>query len=149
MATQDAIRQEKQRVSEWLAQLDTEREQLAGQLHELEVAERVLMQFDKRAVRGEGRRREALATTTPAAGGARSARRPRPMAPVVPPLRDAILKAVEAHPQGITAKEVLAYVSQEFGLTVRPNHLGMALQRHRRAGRLEIRDQYWYLPRSR
>jgi len=29
-----------------------------------------------------------------------------------------------------------------------PNHLGMALQRHRRAGRLENRDQRWYLPAS-
>jgi hypothetical protein len=33
-------------------------------------------------------------------------------------------------------------------MTVRPNHLGMALQRHRRAGRLELRDQRWYLPRA-
>jgi hypothetical protein len=31
-------------------------------------------------------------------------------------------------------------------MTVRPNHLGAALQRHRRAGRLENRDQRWYLP---
>jgi hypothetical protein len=51
-------------------------------------------------------------------------------------------------PRGATANEVLAYVSHEFGLKVRPNHLGMALQRHRRAGRLELRDQSWYLPRS-
>jgi hypothetical protein len=34
------------------------------------------------------------------------------------------------------------------GMTVRPNHLGIALQRHRRAGRLENRDQRWYLPAS-
>jgi len=31
--------------------------------------------------------------------------------------------------------------TREFGKNVRPNHLGMALQRHRRAGRLEFRDQ--------
>jgi putative ABC transport system permease protein len=55
---------------------------------------------------------------------------------------------VEARPQGASANEVLAHVSHEFGLKVRPNHLGMALQRHRRAGRLELRDQRWYLPRS-
>jgi hypothetical protein len=33
-------------------------------------------------------------------------------------------------------------------MTVRPNHLGIALQRHRRAGRLENRDQRWCLPAS-
>jgi hypothetical protein len=30
-------------------------------------------------------------------------------------------------------------------MTVRPNHLGMALQRHRRAGQLENRNQRWYV----
>jgi hypothetical protein len=33
-------------------------------------------------------------------------------------------------------------------MTVRPNHLGIALQRHRRAGRLESRDSRWYLPQA-
>jgi len=33
-------------------------------------------------------------------------------------------------------------------MAVRPNHLGIALQRHRRAGRLENRDQRWVLPYS-
>jgi hypothetical protein len=63
-------------------------------------------------------------------------------------VRDAVLKAVEARLQGAIASEILEYVLQEFGLKVRPNHLGMALQRHRRAGRLQLRDQRWYLPRS-
>jgi hypothetical protein len=42
MATLDEIGEEKQRVSERLARLDTERAQLADQLSELEVAELVL-----------------------------------------------------------------------------------------------------------
>ena len=63
-------------------------------------------------------------------------------------LSDAILKAVQAHGDGATANAVLNYLSREFGMTVRPNHLGIALQRHRRAGRLENRDQRWYLPAS-
>ena len=63
-------------------------------------------------------------------------------------LSDATLKAVQAHGEGATAGEVLNYLSREFGMTVRPNHLGIALQRHRRAGRLENRDQRWYLPPS-
>ena len=63
-------------------------------------------------------------------------------------LTDATLEAVQAHGEGATASEVLNYLSREFGMTVRPSHLGMGLQRHRRAGRLENRDQRWYLPHS-
>ena len=63
-------------------------------------------------------------------------------------MSDGILKAVQAHGEGATASEVLGYLSRELGMTVRPNHLGIALQRHRRAGRLENRDQRWYLPPS-
>jgi hypothetical protein len=59
---------------------------------------------------------------------------------------DASLKAVQAHSEGATPAELLNYLSREFGMTVRPNHLGAALQRHRRAGQLENRDQRWYLP---
>jgi len=60
-------------------------------------------------------------------------------------LSDATLKAVQAHGEGATASEVLNYLSTEFRMTVRPNHLGMALQRHRRAGPLENRNQRWYV----
>jgi hypothetical protein len=63
-------------------------------------------------------------------------------------LSDATLKAVQAHGEGATANEILAYLSRELGMTVRPNHLGIALQRHRRAGRLDNRDQRWHLPQS-
>jgi hypothetical protein len=63
-------------------------------------------------------------------------------------MSDGILKAVQAHGDGATANAVLNYLSREFGMAVRPNHLGIALQRHRRAGRLENRDQRWYLPPS-
>jgi hypothetical protein len=51
------------------------------------------------------------------------------------------------HANGASASEVLNYLSRKFGLTVRPNHLGSALLGHRRAGRLENRDQRWYMPR--
>jgi len=60
-------------------------------------------------------------------------------------LNDATLKAVQAHDEAATASEVLNYLSREFRMTVRPNHLGMALQRHRRAGRLDNRNQRWHL----
>ncbi len=61
-------------------------------------------------------------------------------------LGDATLRAVQAHGEGATAQEVLDYLSREFGMTVRPNHLGIALQRHRRSGHLESRNQRWYSP---
>jgi hypothetical protein len=61
-------------------------------------------------------------------------------------IREASLKAVQAHGAGATANEILNHLSSEFGVTVRPNHLGAALQRHRRTGQLENLDQHWYLP---
>jgi hypothetical protein len=72
-ATLDEIGQEKQRVSERLARLDTERARLADQLGELEIAERVLTRSG-RAVRTKRRRRGGLATPAPATGGEWSAR---------------------------------------------------------------------------
>ena len=61
-------------------------------------------------------------------------------------LSDATLRAVQAHGEGATPKEVLDYLAREFGMRVRPNHLGIALQRHRRAGNLqENRDHRWRL----
>jgi hypothetical protein len=38
------------------------------------------------------------------------------------PLRDAALKAVQAHAKGASANELIDYIAREFGLTVRPNH---------------------------
>ena len=144
MATLDEIGQEKQRVSERLARLDTERGRLADQLNELGVAERVLTEFGTRGLRT--RRRRERSTAAAPAGGEQRVRGGTQIGTVA--VRDAVLKAVEARPEGAAASEILAYVAQEFGLKVRPNHLGMALQRHRRAGRLELQDQRWYLPRS-
>jgi hypothetical protein len=145
MATLDEIGQEKQRISERLARLDGERTKLGDQLNELEIAERILARFGGKAEATERRRRGRPARTAPAAGGERSARR-RQQAPAVS-MSDAILKAVQED-DGATANTILDYMSREFGMTVRPNHLGIALQRHRRAGRLEHRDQRWYLPSS-
>ena len=146
MAALDEIGQQKQRISERLARLDAERTKLGDQLNELEIAERVLTRFGGKADTTEGRRRGRPARTAPAAGKRRSARG-RQQAPTVS-MSEAILKAIQTHGEGATASEVLNYLSREFGMTVRPNHLGIALQRHRRGGRLENRDQRWYLPQS-
>jgi transposase len=138
--------EEKQRISEWLGRLDAEREKLSAQLYELETAERVLARFGRKAVPTGKRGRARPAATAPPVGEKRKARGNQQMRGVS--LSDAILKAVQAHKEGATASEVLNYLSREFGMTVRPNHLGMALQRHRRAGRLDNRDQRWHLPPS-
>jgi hypothetical protein len=146
MATLDDIGQEKQRISERLARLDAKRTKLGDQFDELEITERVLARFgDKEATTGRpGRGRPAR--TAPASAGQRRARGGQ-QAPTVS-MSDGVLKAVQAHGDGATANAVLDYLSREFGMTVRPNHLGIALQRHRRAGRLENRDQRWFLPAS-
>ena len=152
MATLDEIGQEKQRVSERLARIEAERTKLADQLDELEITERVLTRFGGSADTAERRRRgrptrTAPARTAPAAGPQRRARGGQQAAASVS-LSDATLQAVKAHPDGATANDILNHLSREFGMTVRPNHLGIALQRHRRAGRLENRDQRWHLPAS-
>ncbi len=62
----------------------------------------------------------------------------------IPP--DRVIELGAEVEMGATAAEVLNYLSRKFGMTIRPNHLGMTLQRHRRAGQLENRNQRWYLP---
>ena len=144
MATLDEIGQEKQKVSERLARLDAEREKLGAQLNELEVAERVLTRFGK-VETTEKRRRGRPARTAPAPAPARGRTRAAQPTQAVS-LSDATLRAVQAHGEGATSSEVLSYLAREFGMAVRPNHLGIALQRHRRAGRLETRDSRWFMP---
>ena len=144
MATLDEISEEKQKLSERLARLDADRAKVAQQLEELEIAERVLSRFGM-AQPAERPRRGRLPATepTPAEPPSRSAKPASTLS-----LSDATIKAVEAHGGGATAAEVMNYLTRELGMSVRPNHLGIALQRHRRAGRLENRDSRWYLPHS-
>src|SRR5882724_8389543 len=136
------MEQEKQRISERLVRLDGEREKLSVQFSDLEVAERVLSRFGEKAVAVGKRRRARPAKTEPSASEERGARSKQRV--LVVSLNDAAFRAVQAHGEGATASDVLDYLSREFGLAVRPNHLGLALQRHRRAGQLEIRNQRWY-----
>src|SRR6267378_828140 len=115
------------------------------------IAERVLSRFGKQRGETQRRGRTAGSQSKQASGNgespgiipARRQRAARPEAQVVP-LGEAALRAVQAHSGGVSADAVRDYIAKQFGLTVRPNHLGMALQRHRRAGRLEIRDSRWH-----
>ena len=145
MATLDEIGEAKQRISERLARLDADRAKLAEQLNELEITERVLSRFGK----GEAtvpRRPGRPAKGAPASSGTRRQHADQP--PQGLSLSDATLQAVQRHPEGLSAGDVLVFLSRELGMSVRPNHLGIALQRHRRAGRLENRDQRWFLPQT-
>jgi hypothetical protein len=151
MSTLEEIGQERQKLSERLARLDAERSRLAEQLNELDVAERVLMRFstpEGRPRRRPGRPPRAAAAPAPQRPAARRRGRAAAAPTGQPSVSDAVLNTVRAHPEGLTADDVAKRLSSEFGLTVRPNHLGIALQRHRRAGRLEQRDQRWFPPRA-
>ena len=141
------IAQEKQRVSEQLEKVDAERSRLQDRLNELEVAERVLSRFGQKASTPRASARATAFQAKRPGDGPRPATRQLSAAhseAQLLPLGEATLRAVKAHSGGVSADEVRDYLSKHFGLTVRPNHLGMALQRHRRAGLLEIRDSRWH-----
>ena len=150
MSTLDDIAQERQLLAERLAKLDGERAKLAEQLAELEAAERVVSRFIKARPQPARRGRRAAAaeakTQTAGAAAPRRGRRGRRAAPKAAgvSLGEATLRAVAAHGHGISAEDVRKYLADQLGMPVRPNHLGMALQRHRRAGRLEQRDSLWF-----
>jgi hypothetical protein len=142
MSTLDEITKEKQLLGEALARVDAQREKLNSQLNELETAERVLARYSTgtqarktssakmpttgaRAAapaRLRGRRRIATAKS---AGGSRSS----------PSLNDQVL----ALATGKTQQEITAACKG-----ARPNHVGAAIARHKRAGRVEERDGKLY-----
>jgi CRP-like cAMP-binding protein len=142
MSTLDEITKEKQRVTDALARIDAQREKLASQLSELEATERVLARYSKgtrttrsastRATRADaparGRRRRRITSAGPTAGERTS-----------PSLGDQIL----ALATGKTPKEIAAACKG-----VRPNHVGIAIARYKRAGRIEERDGKLYATQS-
>jgi hypothetical protein len=145
MSTLDEIAKEKQRIGEALARADAQREKLTGQLSELEATERVLARYSKGAqtkeaaaaktptattkaapVRSRGRRRPA---TEKSAGGKRSSSS----------LGDQVL----ALATGKTQQQITAACKG-----ARANHVGAAIARHKRAGRIEERDGKLYATQS-
>ena len=142
MATLDEITKEKERVGEALARVDVQREKLVSQLSELEAAERVLARYGenmqpakmasartpatakKAAAPARGRGRRATTTTKPP-GGKRSSSS----------LSDQVLTLAT----GKTQQEITAACKN-----ARPNHVGAAIARHKRAGRVEERDGKLY-----
>jgi hypothetical protein len=144
MSTLDEITKEKQRIGEALARVDAQRERLTSQLSELEATERVLARYSKGTP--AGRKATAKTPTTPkeAPTRRRGRRRTTTAKPTAgertsPSLGDQIL----ALATGKTPQEIAAACKG-----VRPNHVGIAIARHKRAGRIEERDGKLYAARS-
>ena len=145
MSMLDQIGREKRRITEQLTRLDAERAKLSDQLNELEIAQRAVRRFGDKAVATKKRSGVPAPKTAPTVDAQRTAQggqQPQSIS-----LGDATLRAVRAHANGASSDALLKHLSRRFGMTVRPNHLGGVLHRHQRAGRLENRDQHWYLPR--
>ena len=145
MSTLDEITKEKQRIGEALARVDAQREKLTSQLGELEATERVLARYG----RGTRARRPAAgdAPTTKGVSAPSRSRAPRRTATTRPPrgrrsapsLGDQVL----ALATGKTQQEIAAACKG-----ARPNHVGVVIARHKRAGRIEERDGKLYATQS-
>ena len=146
MATLDEITKEKQRISAALARVDTQREKVVGQLSELEAAERVLTRYST----GRPARRTASANpptmATQAAAPARQRGRRRTTTAIPASGRRGssnLSDQVLALATGKTQREIAAACKG-----ARPNHVGAAIARHKRAGRIEERDGRLYATQS-
>ena len=141
MSTLEEIAKEKQRIGEALARVDAQREKLTGQLGELEAAERVLARYSK----GTPARKTASAKTPTTATKAAAAPRPRlPRTRAEEPARgkrtsSTLSEQVLALANGKTQQEIAAACKG-----ARPNHVGGAIARYKRAGRIEERDGKLY-----
>ena len=144
MSTLDEITKQKQRVSEALARVDAQREKLASQLSELEATERVLARYSKgtRAGRAASAKTTATKETAPARSGGRqrtTAAKPAGGKRCSPSLNYHVL----ALATGKTQQEIATACEG-----VRPNHVGAAISRHKRAGRIQEREGKLYATQS-
>jgi len=146
MSALDEIIKEKQRIGEMLARVDLQREKLASQLGEMEATERVLARYSKGT---QARKTASARTPTTATKEAASVRRHgRPPTTTAKP-------AGGKHSSSNLGDQVLALATgktqQEIAAAckgARPNHVGAALSRHKRAGRIEERDGKLYATHS-
>ena len=144
MSTLDEITTEKQRVSEALARLDAQREKLTSQLSELEATERVLARYSKGTQARKTASARTRTTTTKAAPAPGRARRTTTARPAGGKRGSSSLSdQVLALAIGKTQQEIAAACRR-----ARPNHVGAAIARHKRAGRIEERDGKVYATQS-
>ena len=131
MSTLDEIANERQRITEALARVDAQREKLNGQFKELEATERVMARYRK-----SGQTRKVASAKTPTAA-TKSA--------VPGRSRTASARAAGGrHSSSSLGDQVLALAIGRTQLEItaackgaRPNHVGAAIARHKRAGRIE------------
>jgi len=135
----DQITAEKTKISERLARLDADRTAVATRLTDLETAERVLTRVSKPP--------PARKTTSAAAAKSPTASRGRGRPPRAAAIKSAARKPstpslgerVLALATGRTRQEIYVACPND-----RPNHIGIAVQRHLRAGRIQERDGKLY-----
>ena len=136
----DQIIAEKMKISERLARLDTDRAAVATRLTDLETAERVLTRVSKTPPARKTTSAAAAAKSPTASRG--RGRPPRAAAsksagrkPSAPSLGERVL----ALATGRTRQELYKACPND-----RPNHIGIAVHRHLRAGRIQERDGKLY-----
>jgi hypothetical protein len=146
MSTLHEITKERQRVSEALARVDEQRAKLSNQLAELEATERVLARYGKGTPARTTASARTPTTATKVAAPGRSPRRPRATTTkpasgkrTAPTLGERVL----ALASGKTQQEIAAACKG-----TRPNHVGVVIARHKRAGRIEERDGKLYATQS-
>jgi len=137
----DQISAEKTKISERLVRLDADRAKIASQLIDLETAERVLARFTKTPP--ARRSTSAAAMGAKASTATRGPGRPSKAATIkstrYEPNTPSLGERVLALAAGKTRQELYAACPSD-----RPNHVGMAVQRHIRAGRIQERDGKLY-----
>ena len=138
----DQISADKTKLSERLARLDTDRAMIATQLTDLETAERVLTRVSKAPPGRKPRSASVAEVKPPTAARGRRGQPPKAATgksagrkPSAPSLGERVLGLAT----GKTRQELYAACNGD-----RPNHVGMAVQRHIRAGRIQERDGKLY-----
>ena len=140
----DQISAEKTKVNERLARLDTERATVATRFTDLETAERVLTRVSKtptarRTTSTAAAKAKAPTATRGRGRPSRAASESAGRKPSAPSLGERVL----ALATGRTRQELYVACPND-----RPNHVGIAVQRHLRAGRIQERDGKLYATSS-
>jgi hypothetical protein len=136
----DQIGAEKTKVNERLARLDAERATVATRLTDLETAERVLTRVSKMAPASKPTSAAAAAKGgTATRTGGRPPRAAASKAAARKPSAPSLGERVLALATGKTRQELYLACPND-----RPNHVGIAVQRHLRAGRIQERDGKLY-----
>ena len=141
----DEITKEKQRIGEALARVEAQRDKLTGQLGELEAAGRVLTRYSKDA---PARKTAPAKTPIPATKVAAAPRPRRSRTKAEEPAGGKGTSStfgyqVLALANGKTQREIAAAIKG-----ARPNHVGVVIARHKRAGRIQERDGKLYAMQS-